>query len=128
VAAESPAPEKVRIDRWLWAARAFKTRSLAGKACTAGHVRVNGDGVKPARLVGPGDEVEIESPRGTRVLVIQALGTKRGPAAWAQTLYEEREVRPPERDEFGLSKVRPLPRGPRPSVRDRRRLRRMRGK
>ena len=125
MAADPAGAGQVRIDSWLWAARMFKTRSLAGKACAAGRVRINGTTVKPARPVGPGDEVEVDGPSGTRELQVLAVAKKRGPASLARTLYHEEPPEPPERDE---SAPPPLPRGPRPSVRDRRALRRARGK
>ena len=129
MAGDSTGAGKVRIDSWLWAARAFKTRSLAGKACAAGRVRINGVTVKPAGQVGAGDEVELATPRRTRTLTVKGVAKKRGPAKLAQELYEEeKEVEPPERDELGLKTLRPLARGPRPSTRDRRALRRIRGK
>lgn len=81
--------EKIRIDRWLWAARFFKTRSLATQAVTGGKVQVNGIRVKPARAVQIGEELRIR--RGTLecTVIILGLSEKRGPAVMAQALYEE---------------------------------------
>jgi ribosome-associated heat shock protein Hsp15 len=82
--------ETIRIDKWLWFARFFKTRSLATKAVSAGHVRLNGAKIaKPATSVGPGDTLIFQQSRETREIRIQALGARRGPAPEAQTLYED---------------------------------------
>ena len=83
-------PGGVRLDKWLWYARFFKTRSLATKLVSAGHVRVNGQKVsKPARLVGPGDTLTFPQARAVRVIRVVALGERRGPAPEAQALYED---------------------------------------
>lgn len=84
------AADRVRIDKWLWAARFFKTRSLATDAVDGGKVEVNGEGVKPARLVKVGDEVRVRIGPFEHVLVVRALGERRGSPAAAQALYEER--------------------------------------
>lgn len=83
--------EKVRIDKWLWAARFFKTRGLATDAINGGHVHVNGSRVKPSRAVNEGDELRIQKGHVEMVVIVQALSGKRGPASVAQTLYEETE-------------------------------------
>jgi len=85
------AEDKVRIDKWLWAARFFKTRSRATQAVTGGKVHVNGARIKPARIVLPGDELRIR--RGELEFVVIVLGVldKRRPAREAQLLYEETE-------------------------------------
>jgi ribosome-associated heat shock protein Hsp15 len=85
----------LRVDKWLWAARFFKTRSLAAGACTGGKVDVNDEAAKPARLVRAGDLVRVTLPRGRRRIVkVVALDDRRGPAAAAQILYED--LTPPE--------------------------------
>jgi len=79
-----------RLDRWLWHARFFKTRSLAARIVSGGGVRVNGvRTAKPAAAVGPGDVLTFAQARAIRVVRIAALGTRRGPAAEAQDLYDE---------------------------------------
>src|SRR3954470_15801409 len=83
------ADEAVRIDKWLWAARFFKTRSLATDAVVAGHVQLNGTRVKPAKDVRAGDEVEVRIGTQQWSLVVRGVSDKRGPAAVARTLYEE---------------------------------------
>ncbi len=83
---------KVRIDKWLWAARFFKTRGLAAEAINGGHVHVNGNRVKPSRAVSEGDELRIQKGHVEMIVVVQALSDKRGPAPVAQTLYEETEA------------------------------------
>ncbi|WP_300518749.1 RNA-binding S4 domain-containing protein [Aliiroseovarius sp.] len=90
----------MRADKWLWHARFFKTRGLATKLISAGHLRVNSDKVaKPAHGVGPGDVLTFPQGRRIRVVRITALSDRRGPAPEAQTLYEdltpEEEKRPP---------------------------------
>ncbi len=81
---------KLRIDKWLWQARFFKTRSLAAKQVSGGHVRVNGNRVlKPAQGVGPGDVLTFHQGRVVRVVRIHALGQRRGPASEAQLLYAD---------------------------------------
>lgn len=80
---------KVRIDKWLWAARFFKTRSMAGQAVSGGKVHVNGARVKPARLVLPGDELRIRRGEYEFVVIVQEVSDKRRPAKEAQLLYEE---------------------------------------
>lgn len=81
--------DSVRIDKWLWAARFFKTRSLAQAAVRGGHVSVNGHACKPARAVGVGDRLRIVRGEIEFEVVVEALADRRGPAALAQTLYRE---------------------------------------
>ena len=79
---------KIRIDKWLWHARCFKTRSLAAKQVSAGHVRLNADKIsKPAQNVTPGDVLTFPQGRQIRVVRVEAIGERRGPAPEAQTLY-----------------------------------------
>lgn len=90
---------KLRLDKWLWHARFFKTRSLASKQVGAGHVRVNGTKAsKPSASVGPGDVLTFAQGREIRVIRVEAIGERRGPAPEAQTLYsdigEKREKAP----------------------------------
>jgi ribosome-associated heat shock protein Hsp15 len=90
------APAGVRVDKWLWAARLFKTRSQATKACAAGDVKVNGETVKASRAVKPGDTLEALTAGGPRIVDVVLLCDKRGPAAVARTLYVDRSPpRPP---------------------------------
>ncbi len=81
--------DKMRLDKWLWAARFFKTRSLAIQAIDHGRVKLNGDRVKPAREVKPGDRLELHIGDFDWALTVRALSMQRGPAPVAQTLYEE---------------------------------------
>jgi ribosome-associated heat shock protein Hsp15 len=81
--------DAVRIDKWLWAARFFKTRSLATEAVAGGRVHVNGERVKPAKDVRAGDELEIRVGEVQWTVVVDAVSDKRGPATVAQTLYRE---------------------------------------
>src|SRR5947209_17196322 len=79
----------MRIDKWLWAARFFKTRSAATEAVLGGRAHVNGARVKPAKEIKPGDEIEVTIGVVRRVVEVLALSDKRGPATVAATLYRE---------------------------------------
>ena len=81
--------DRVRIDKWLWAARFFKTRSLATEAVDGGKVEINGERAKPSKAIKPGDEVRLRLGPYEHVLIVKALGERRGPASVAQSLYEE---------------------------------------
>lgn len=83
--------EKLRVDKWLWAARFYKTRSLATEEIGKGRVEVNGAQVKPARELKPGDTVTLRQGADTRTVVVKGLSNMRGPAPVAQQLYEETE-------------------------------------
>ena len=83
-------PEKIRADKWLWHARFFKSRALAAKAISAGHLRVDGQKVlKPAHSLRPGATLTFLQVRRVRVVRIEALSTRRGPAPEAQALYHD---------------------------------------
>lgn len=84
-------PEGVRLDKWLWAARFYRTRALAVDAVNGGHVHVNGVRVKPSRSVNPGDEMRISKAETIFSLVVRNVSAKRGPATQARGLYEETE-------------------------------------
>ncbi|MGE5623307.1 MAG: RNA-binding S4 domain-containing protein [Bacillota bacterium] len=84
--------DSIRIDKWLWAARFFKTRSLATDAVDGGKVRLNGERVKPARGVKVGDTLDIDNGSTEWEVVVQGLADKRGSASVAQTLYTETEA------------------------------------
>ena len=81
--------ERVRIDKWLWAARFFKTRSMAAQAVSGGKVHLNGARVKPARIVQNGDELRIRRGEIEFVVIVKGVVDRRGPAREAQLLYEE---------------------------------------
>jgi ribosome-associated heat shock protein Hsp15 len=87
--AEKTSPERMRLDKWLWAARFFKTRSLATQAIEHGRVKLNGERIKPARDVKPGDRLEVHAGEVDWTLTVRALSMQRGPAPVAQALYEE---------------------------------------
>lgn len=82
---------EVRLDKWLWAARIFKTRQIAAKSVSGGHVDVNGGRAKPARMINVGDGLQIRKGGYTYELTIEGLSQKRGPASVAQALYVESE-------------------------------------
>ncbi len=119
----------VRIDKWLWAARFFKTRSLAGKACELGRIESNGNQAKAAREVRLGDSLRIRNDGGEFLVEVLGLSEMRGPAAVAQGLYREteasREARRKAAEERkampGFEVLR------KPSKRDRREIIRFRG-
>ena len=92
------AEDKVRIDKWLWAARFFKTRSMAAQAVSGGKVHVNGARIKPARMVKPGEELRIRRGEIEFTVIVQAVSDKRRPAKEAQLLYEETETSIRQRD------------------------------
>lgn len=89
------AVDSVRVDKWLWAARMFKTRSAASKACSAGHVKIEGDSVKSSKMVRPGDQIDVLAPGGRRVLDVIALADRRASATIAQSLYIDKTPAPP---------------------------------
>src|SRR5436305_10122154 len=82
----------VRIDKWLWAARFFKTRSLASRACELGRIEANGQLAKPAREVKIGDRLQVKNDTGDFVIDVLLLSEMRGPASVAQTLYRETDA------------------------------------
>jgi ribosome-associated heat shock protein Hsp15 len=125
---EQPSDAEIRLDKWLWAARFFKTRSLAAEAVTGGKVTINGDRAKPSRTVRLGDELTVRRGSYEWTVVVKDVSRLRGPAPLAQQLYEETEEsklkreatatqlkleRPPEFDSPG-----------RPSKKDRRAMER----
>jgi ribosome-associated heat shock protein Hsp15 len=83
---------RVRIDKWLWAARFFKTRSIATRACELGRIESNGQPAKPAREVHAGDKLQVKNDSGDFEIEVVALSEMRGPAAVAQALYRETEA------------------------------------
>ncbi|MDP2369248.1 RNA-binding S4 domain-containing protein [Rhodoferax sp.] len=119
--------DKLRIDKWLWAARFYKTRSLASEEVSKGRVQVNQLEVKPARELKVGDVVQLRHGAITRTVTVLALGDKRGPAPVAQTLYAETEASIAQRKEaaelrrMGTEPALTLEHG-RPTKRDRREL------
>jgi ribosome-associated heat shock protein Hsp15 len=122
----------VRLDKWLWAARFFKTRSLAGKACELGRIESNGQQAKPAREVCVGDMLRVKNDSGDFQVEVLALSEMRGPATVAQALYRETEVSRELREKLKEDR-RFLPhfeatREGKPSKRDRRELGRLRGR
>jgi ribosome-associated heat shock protein Hsp15 len=122
----------MRIDKWLWAARFFKTRALASRACDLGRIQSNGIKAKPARDVHPGDRLRIESEGGTFEIEILAVSEVRGSAAVAQTLYRETEASREARmllaeERKAMHQMMPLPER-RPNKRDRRRIIQFRGR
>lgn len=121
----------VRIDKWLWAARFFKTRALASKACDLGRIRSNEIEAKPARDVHTGDMLRVKNEGGEFHVEVLAVSDIRGPAAVAQTLYRETEESIERRrreaaERKAMQQFAPLPERP-PSKRDRRRIIRFRG-
>jgi ribosome-associated heat shock protein Hsp15 len=121
----------VRMDKWLWAARFFKTRALAAKACDIGRIRSNEVEAKPARIVRVGDILYVKNEGGEFHIEVLLLSEMRGPAAVAQTLYRETEASKEQRmkeaaERKAMQQYAPLPEH-RPSKRDRRRIIQFRG-
>jgi ribosome-associated heat shock protein Hsp15 len=114
----------MRIDKWLWAARFYKTRSLASDAVDGGHVEHNGDRAKPSKQVREGDELRIRLNQTTHVVIVRGLSERRGPASEARLLYDETEASRLERERLAEQRrLAPPPAyedGGRPTKRDRR--------
>ena len=122
----------VRIDKWLWAARFFKTRALAARACDLGRILANSQPAKPAREIRIGDRLQVTNEGGDFQIEVLLLSEVRGPAPVAQTLYRESEASREARQQAAaarkaLMNIESLPEG-RPSKRDRRHIIRFRGR
>jgi len=124
--------DRIRLDKWLWAARFYKTRTLAAEAIAGGKVQVNGDRAKRARPLQVGDEVRVRQGPYEHLIVVRALSDRRGPASQAATLYEEtpasREAR--EKLALQLKSVHSafVPDRGRPTKKDRREINRLKGR
>lgn len=119
--------DSIRLDRWLGAARFYKTRARAHAACEGGKVDVNGQAAKPSRAVRVGDRLRLTLGEWRRELIVRGLGERRGPASEAQALYEDLSPPPPPRPR---REPRPALRPPglgRPTKRARRLIERLRG-
>ncbi len=122
--------EVVRLDRWLWAARFYKSRSLAAEACDGGKIEVNGHPAKPHKLVRVNDAIVFTHPSGPKELKVLALAEQRGPFSEARLLYEDHSPPPPPREKPFYVAPPPL-RSPglgRPTKRERRETERLRGR
>jgi ribosome-associated heat shock protein Hsp15 len=124
--------DSVRLDKWLWAARFFKTRSLAARACELGRIQSNGQLAKAAREVRVGDRLRITNAGGEFEVEVVLLSGVRGPASVAQTLYRETDASKEQRlkvaaERRAMRQFEQLPAG-RPSKRDRRRIIQFRGR
>ncbi|MEA2706526.1 MAG: ribosome-associated heat shock protein Hsp15 [Gemmatimonadaceae bacterium] len=121
---------RVRLDKWLWAARFYKTRSLAAEAVEKGKVEVNGERAKRAKLLQPGDTLLIRLGPYQHIVTVRAVSEKRGPASFAATLYEESAESRKAREvmQIQVKAAQSVPgfeRG-RPSKKDRREIERLR--
>lgn len=120
------APDRLRVDRWLWAARLVKTRSLAAEAVKGSRVQLNGQRVKPSKEVVAGDRLEVTIGQVRRTVIVLGVGQRRGPASEAELLYEETaESRAARERQIAERRLAPPPGadlGARPTKRDRRRL------
>ena len=125
-------PEKVRLDKWLWAARFFKTRALAAEAVEGGKVEVNGDRPKRARPLQVGDELRIRLGPYEHLVTVRALSDRRGPATQAAGLYQETEASRSAREAraLQLKSLHSLfgPEKGRPTKKNRREIERLKGK
>lgn len=125
--ADRPALERLRLDKWLWAARLYKTRALAAEEVSLGRVEINGQAAKPAREIKAGDRLMIRQGPVRRELVVHGLSLQRGPATLAQALYEETPeslaagAAAAARRRLGVEPADSLAQG-RPTKRDRRQL------
>jgi ribosome-associated heat shock protein Hsp15 len=119
-------PEQVRIDKWLWAARFFKTRGAATEAVLGGRVEVNGERVKPSKEIAVGDVVNVRLREARWTVAVKGLAEKRGSATVAATLYEETPESVSAREQSRLARKLSNPLGAdlgaRPTKRDRRRI------
>ncbi len=124
--------DRLRVDKWLWAARFFKTRTLAAHACELGRVECNGQPAKASREIRSGDFLQVKTRSGDFQLEVLALTANRGPAAFAQTLYcetdESRKMRMKIEEESKAAPDFSGFREGRPSKRDRRELARLRNR
>jgi ribosome-associated heat shock protein Hsp15 len=124
--------EKVRLDKWLWAARFYKTRALASEAIAGGKVQVNGDRAKRARPVQVGDDIRVRQGPYTWQVIVRELSGRRGPAAEAARLYEERPESRAAREAMSLQlkslHAAFVAEKGRPTKRDRREIERLRGR
>ena len=122
----------VRVDKWLWAARFYKTRTLAARACELGRIEWNGSLAKPAREVKPGDRLKIKNDSGVFDVEVLGLSEMRGPASVAQTLYHETDESKAARlkaiEDRKSAPVFDFEHEGKPSKRDRRQLSRLRGR
>jgi ribosome-associated heat shock protein Hsp15 len=125
-------PAKVRLDKWLWAARFFKTRALAAEAIEGGKVQVNGDRPKRARPLQVGDELRIRLGPYEHIVTVRALSGRRGPAMQAAGLYQESEASRSAREDraLQLKSLHSLfgPEKGRPTKKDRREIERLKGR
>jgi ribosome-associated heat shock protein Hsp15 len=123
---------RVRLDKWLWAARFFKTRALASEAIGGGKVQVNGDRAKRARPLQVGDEVRVRLGPYEHLVVVRALSARRGPAAAAAELYQERPDSVAAREALAVQlktlHAAFVPEKGRPTKRDRREIERLKGR
>lgn len=130
---EAAESEGVRLDRWLWAARFYKTRALAVEAIDGGKVQVDGNRVKRAKTIRSGNEIRIRQGPYEQIVLVRRLSERRGPATEAVTLYEETEASRAarERVSFQLKAVHSAfiqDENVRPTKRDRRKIDRLRGR
>ena len=125
----SDSTDRVRLDKWLWAARFYKTRALAAEAIDGGKVDVNEARVKRAKMVQVGDEVRIRQTPFEHVMIVRGVSEQRGPASVAATLYEETAESKARRDAL-KTQIRSMPaddwESGRPTKRDRREIERFR--
>ncbi len=115
-----PVMADLRLDKWLWAARFFKSRTLATAACDGGKVDVNEQAAKPSRAVRPGDLLHITLPRAKKIVRVTALSDRRGPGAQAKLLYEDLTPPPPPREARAAPPAVRPPGAGRPTKRERR--------
>jgi ribosome-associated heat shock protein Hsp15 len=127
-----PADGRTRIDKWLWAARFYKTRALAAEAIAGGKIQVNGERVKRAKALQVGDEVRIRQGPYEHQIMVRQLSDRRGPAVQAAALYEERAESRAAREAMAqqLKSLHSafVPERGRPTKKDRREINRLKGR
>jgi ribosome-associated heat shock protein Hsp15 len=124
---ESEEESAVRLDKWLWAARFFKTRALASEAIKGGKVEINGNKAKPSHHVQIGELISLTSPSGAYTVIVLGVSSKRGPASIAKSLFDETEKSREKREELATRHrlSRSIAPSERPNTQDRRAIRRL---
>ncbi len=129
---EAADKDRIRLDKWLWAARFYKTRALAAEAIAGGKVQVNGDRAKRARPLQVGDEIRVRQGPYEHIVIVRAVSERRGPASQAATLYQETAHSRAARERMALElktlHAAFVPDRGRPTKKDRREIEKLKGR